>query len=263
MQNKWRLIVDDVDDAFVNMAKDEAIFQFLLNGNSFSTLRFYLWKPHAISIGRYQNIEEINLKKCEELKIDYTRRLTGGGCVLHSNELTYSFITTDEKFLSFSILDSYQIINKVLIKALDQLGIKSDLNDKKPDISEIKNFCFLSPSLYDILVQGKKIIGSAQKRTKKIFFQHGSILLNRDQRIKSIVKKNEELKDSNDLMIGINEIIEKISLDKIQEAIIKNFEKSFEIKFNKEEISQEEKNEAKKLENKYKSKKWIIEGKYA
>ncbi|MEM3088632.1 MAG: lipoate--protein ligase family protein, partial [Candidatus Bathyarchaeia archaeon] len=95
MLEKWRLLGLDVYNAYMNMAIDEAITQKRSQGVVPNTIRFYRWKPSAVSIGYFQLVEqEVNLDVCQELGVDVVRRMTGGGAVYHdyNGELTYSVI---------------------------------------------------------------------------------------------------------------------------------------------------------------------------
>ena len=96
---EWRIIGLDVNNAYMNMAIDEAILTARIKDLVPNTLRFYLWKPSAVSIGRFQNvIKEINIENCQKQGIDITRRITGGGAVYHDckGEITYSMIINQE-----------------------------------------------------------------------------------------------------------------------------------------------------------------------
>ena len=84
---KWRIVGLETHDAYFNMALDEAISEGIMNGSSPPTIRFYTWKPGAVSIGYFQSIrDEVNLKTCKELGIDHIRRWTGGGAVYHDTD---------------------------------------------------------------------------------------------------------------------------------------------------------------------------------
>ena len=186
--SKWRLVYSGFSDAFDNMATDEAILWACARGLSPPTIRFYGWRPHAVSLGYSQNIEEaLHLNACESLGIDIVRRLTGGKAVLHDKELTYSVISpTNNPLFPKSILDTYKKISSCLITGFRRLGIHADMivseNGKRCLGEETRNdpSCFSAPSLYEITVHGKKICGSAQRRVHGAFLQHGSILLEFD-----------------------------------------------------------------------------------
>jgi lipoate-protein ligase A len=157
------------NNAYINMAIDEVLLL-----SRVPVLRLYQWKPCAISIGRYQDMNEIDLEYCIENSIDVVRRITGGKAVLHEKELTYTFII-DKKMMPRSIIESYKIISSAIIQGLRILGLNPEMN-----CSKIKNkdnpVCFREPSFNELTINRKKFVGSAQVRKKGKLLQHGSIL---------------------------------------------------------------------------------------
>ena len=164
MENEWRLVVTGHNSANYNMALDEAIMK-LSHGQDAPTLRFYGWKPAAISIGYFQGMnDEVDISRCKELGVDVVRRITGGGAVFHDKELTYSFVATEEsKLLPRNILDSYKKICNGVIAGLGELSLQASF-----------------VPLNDVVVAGKKISGNAQTRREKAILQHGTVLLGVD-----------------------------------------------------------------------------------
>lgn len=162
---KWRVVELETHDAYLNMALDEAVSEGIMNGSSPPTIRFYTWKPGAVSIGYFQSIkDEVNLEKCKELGVDCIRRWTGGGAVYHDaeGEITYSLIAPASLFPK-NINKSYEVICGWIINGLKTLGIDAAF----------------SP-INDVLVSGKKISGSAQTRRGGILLQHGTVLYDLD-----------------------------------------------------------------------------------
>ncbi len=162
---KWRIVGLETYDAYFNMALDEAISEGIRAGSSLPTIRFYNWKPGAVSIGYFQGIrDEVNLEVCRELGIDRIRRWTGGGAVYHDfeREITYSVIAPAGIFPK-NIIESYRLICGWLVNGLGNLGIEAEF---KP--------------VNDILVKNKKISGSAQTRRGGILLQHGTLLYGLD-----------------------------------------------------------------------------------
>jgi lipoate-protein ligase A len=254
-KKKWRLIIDPPAAAYWNMAVDETIFEGGEEGKFPSTLRFYQWQPAALSLGRYQPVGEIDLSACQQLGIDWVRRVTGGGCVLHSAEITYSLFTTEGQFTSLSVLDFYQWVNRVLVDAFQSLGLEVYLKTEKESVSS--SFCFLFSSQYDILAGGKKLVGSAQKRSRGKLLQHGSILLKVDERIKKIVKNSSSYSPKK-TMVGIFDLLGKeLSPGEIETLIAAKFEENWGIKFFQENLSWAEEKQAQILEReKYRNPQW-------
>ena len=111
----WRLLKPEVYDAYTNMAIDEAIMKARIENKVPNTLRFYTWKPSAVSIGRFQKVEDqIYVKNCRKNGVDIVRRISGGGAVYHdqNGEITYSIVATlrDLGYADLDMLSAYQKI---------------------------------------------------------------------------------------------------------------------------------------------------------
>jgi len=156
----WRVLPYSENDAYMNMAIDEAICESVAAGGP-PTIRFYGWSPSAVSLGYFQCIEhEVDLAACEGAGIDIVRRRTGGGAVYHDKdgEITYSVIAGEALFPK-GILESYREICGWIIDSFAILGMNAEF---KP--------------INDITVGGKKISGNAQTRRNGVLLQHGTIL---------------------------------------------------------------------------------------
>jgi lipoate-protein ligase A len=190
-----RLIESGFCDAATNMAVDEALFLSYRNHLSVPTLRLYGWEPAAFSIGYSQDpFQLLNLDALKEKKIDLVRRPTGGGILFHDNELTYSIVGVSGDFShSKSVKESFEKITGFLIEAYRMLGAQAKFSKAKTvSPHAVADFCFARKEEYDIVIQGKKIGGNAQKRRHDIILQHGSIPLAFDKnRIKNFFKKPE------------------------------------------------------------------------
>jgi lipoate-protein ligase A len=165
------------------MALDEAIVDAVSNGVSPSTMRFYEWDPHAITLGYSQKIGVgINTRLCAIDGVDITRRLTGGRAVFHEHELAYSVIgTIDDPFFGGRIIETYKSINRVILDGFHTMGIDAEMNmntvQKKLSTADHHMLpCFLTASRFEITVRTRKIVGSAQRRFGRVFLQQGSIL---------------------------------------------------------------------------------------
>ena len=178
----WVYFDTEENTAAFNMAMDEAFAEAIIKNPALSVIRTYSWKPKAISIGYFQNaIRDFNIDKIKKSKIDFVRRTTGGRAVFHANEFTYSTVShIDNTLLGNNLRDTYNVIGLAILKALHMSGF-SKLELKKintsDNISKTVKPCFSSTGRYEIVYKNKKIVGSAQKRTRNIIQQHGSILL--------------------------------------------------------------------------------------
>ena len=267
-KNSWRLIIHGKNDQFYNMAVDEAIAKTTGEKHLFPTLRFYQWNPATLSLGYFQKFKtEINYEFCKLNNIGVVRRITGGRAVLHDDEITYSVcIPADNPLYEKNLIDSYKLIAEALAEGLAILGLNPQFNYKKlPDVHS-SSACFDAPSLYEITVNGKKIIGSAQKRFQNVFLQHGSIPFTIDsEKLFNCFKfENSELKNRlknnfKKIATGINqEKGESVSIEKAINAFIAGFTNKFNIEFFQDDISQIEKKLIDEtLYKKYASSEWL------
>lgn len=178
MTTPWRLIDSGRCDAAWNMALDEALSLEVRNGLSPSTLRLYGWDRPSLSIGCFQKTGDINVGACKSRHIPIVRRPTGGRAILHEEELTYSLSArTDEEPFCRGLLDSYQRIGRAFSLAFARAGISVTVKERRARGRELtkSSLCFQSSSYAEILIDGKKAVGSAQKRWTDGFLQQGSI----------------------------------------------------------------------------------------
>ncbi len=161
-----------------NMAFDEALL--LCSDPGQMVFRTFTWEPACLSLGCFQKYSEVNEQACKHHCIDIVRRPTGGRAVLHDKELTYSIIVrAPHPLLDQSVLSSYYLLCEGIVRALNNIGVLATL--KKSEDNELSTpSCFAAPTFNDIEVNGKKIVGSAQMRTREGLLQHGSILLDVD-----------------------------------------------------------------------------------
>jgi lipoate-protein ligase A len=164
------------------MAVDEAILESIHRGDSLPTLRLYSWTPACLSLGHAQPYADVDLARLRERGWEVVRRVTGGRAILHTDELTYSVAGPAENpILAGSVLESYSRLAQALLHAVQDLRLPVDMKEGKADESGKTNpVCFEVPSTYEITVNGKKLIGSAQARKKEGVLQHGSLPLSGD-----------------------------------------------------------------------------------
>lgn len=182
---RWRLLIDEAANAAWNMAADEAMLLSHAMGEIPPTLRFYTWKPAAVSLGYFQKAEaDIDREACARLGIDVIRRLTGGRAVLHDAEVTYSLVVReDEHYIPAGVTASYLFFSRGLQSGLARLGINAQMQTPEGSVGNPygkmvrSSACFDTPSHYEITVAGRKVVGSAQVRRDGVLLQHGSILL--------------------------------------------------------------------------------------
>jgi lipoate-protein ligase A len=171
------------------MALDEALLDWHSEGLLPPIVRFYGWTPATLSIGYFQNVEkEINMDAVRNHNLGFVRRPTGGRGVLHEHELTYSIIVSEDyPNMPATVTEAYRVLSEGLLIGFQKLGLNAyfsvpDTAEKKSDLKNPKSaVCFDAPSWYELVVEGKKVAGSAQTRQKGVILQHGAILLDLDE----------------------------------------------------------------------------------
>ena len=206
------------------MADDIEAFNALESGKNDQIIRIYSWKPRCISLGYSQNIEEeIELRRAKEYGWDVVQRPTGGGIVFHNEaEVTYSLIIVKDR-LPDGLVPSYLKISEAVICALGKLGMKVEISKSKVDSRKLKvGLCFSYPEGYEIVADGKKIVGAAQKRGKRALLQQGSIFVrSADPLAFSVLKKDHEKQNA----ISIEEVLGRVpSFDELSRALISGFQ---------------------------------------
>lgn len=177
MNTFWRLIDSGRCDAAYNMAVDEAIAINVRGGDLPPTLRLYGWLGPSVSLGSFQKITDINLQYCIRNNIPVVRRPTGGRGILHDDELTYSFSSKNEGEFSAGLLETYRKLSAAFQFALNKIGLNVTIKMRREAGRNLTRspLCFQSTSYGEISFDGKKLIGSAQKRWSDGFLQQGSI----------------------------------------------------------------------------------------
>jgi len=181
-RSTWRLIRSAPADGATQMAVDEAVWQAVAQGWVPPTLRLYGWEPPCLSLGRHQPLAEVDRKALHRAGHGLVRRPTGGRAILHADELTYSVAVplTDPRVRG-GVLESCQRLSEGLVEALRLLGVRNVAahqgGQRLPPTSPV---CFEAPSPFEITVDGRKLIGSAQMRGRGTLLQHGSLPLHGD-----------------------------------------------------------------------------------
>lgn len=179
---QWRFLNTGPDHPGMNMALDEAILSACEAGAAPPTLRVYGWQPPALSLGYAQPVDkEVNTDACRRHGIEIVRRPTGGRAVLHDDEVTYSVVMPiDLPDGARTLTEHYHLIGRALAAALAHLGLSVRLARPQRAAKERQApspACFAALSRYELSVEGKKLVGSAQKRGQQALLQHGSIPL--------------------------------------------------------------------------------------
>lgn len=182
-RSPWRLIDSGPLDGPSNMAVDEALLNSFASGQSEPIVRFYGWSPPAFSLGRFQDVSQVlHVDRCVAAGIPVVRRITGGGCLYHAEEVTYSIICRPEHLAGAGgVKESFRVMCGFLLSTYRKLGLASDFAVDaavRPDrLGERTLLCCAGTEEYDILISGRKLGGNAQRRTRGLIFQHGSLPL--------------------------------------------------------------------------------------
>jgi len=167
-------------DGITNMAIDQAIMESVGDGVVPPTLRFYGWEPACLSLGYAQRARDVNWDGIGAKGWNVVRRPTGGRAILHTDELTYSIsFPQDHPIVQGDIVTSYRRLSEGLKYGLELLGVDSQTAPYQKGALQ-SPVCFETPSAYEITINGKKLIGSAQVRRQKAVLQHGSVPLTGD-----------------------------------------------------------------------------------
>ncbi|BBJ27157.1 lipoate--protein ligase family protein [Athalassotoga saccharophila] len=223
----WQLVDSGIMDGFKNMAYDLALLDSVQDE---PILRFYEWYPPALSIGRFQRTEDLNIDFIRKMGFDLVRRPSGGRAVLHYDELTYSVILP-ASMSNKSVLESYLEISRAILNGLKRLNLDCRISRDKKNYMR-NSACFAVTSVYEISVDGKKLVGSAQVRRNGKILQHGSIPFKSHVKEYANSFKNSESLDKilEDSMTSIEEHL-KITMDELKKAILEGFIETLNIEF--------------------------------
>ena len=273
MTETWNFINTGSHDPYYNMAMDEALLNFVSRGEIDPVIRFYTWNPATLSIGYFQRLQkEIDIDKVKEKGYGLVRRQTGGRGVLHDKELTYSVIVPESHpNMPSTVTEAYKIISQGLLEGFKNLGFETyfAIPRSKEERDKLKqprsSVCFDAPSWYELVVEGRKIAGSAQTRQKGVILQHGSILqdIDIDDLFDMFIFKNERLKAKMkenfvQKAVAINDISNQhITLNEMENAFKSGFKKGLNIDFKPLELTEKQKEEVQELEEKYRSEAWM------
>jgi lipoate-protein ligase A len=180
---EWQIIDSGRLLPEVIMAKDERLLH-QLSLDSSPILHLYEWEGDCLTYGYFTNPHKyLNVNSLENFQIKMARRPTGGGVIFHLTDFAFSaLIPVHHPSFSLNTLENYAFINRLVIQVIVQAfnpSYKPNLLMTEPICStnESYSFCMAKPTQYDVILNGKKVGGAAQRRTKKGFLHQGSISL--------------------------------------------------------------------------------------
>ena len=174
----WRLIDSGPGEPAHNMAVDRAL---LASADSRPVLRLYGWSPAALSLGYFQPVEPF-VALAREAGLVLVRRPTGGGAIHHDQELTFGIVATPGRDgYPAAVIEAYEWVHAVLVDALARVGVTVHLRGGDAPLSvrpRTAGLCFADITALDLVdIDGRKLVGSAQRRTGGRVLHHGSIPL--------------------------------------------------------------------------------------
>lgn len=240
----WRFINTGLNTGSFNMDYD---LELVRNFSGSPVLRVYKWKPYCISLGANQDYNSVNQNKTSDDGFDIVKRPTGGRAILHAEELTYSVVhPVSEDKMPKQIYREINLALKNGLKNYHSLLEKLELEHSQPHFPSFykdtkSTLCFAVSAMNELNYQGKKVVGSAQRKIGNVILQHGSILCGSyHKRIIDYLnlpdEKLEELKNEIEQTTTELEAIldEKINYQKLSIAIKKGFENHFNVKLEEE-----------------------------
>ncbi|MFN2297322.1 MAG: biotin/lipoate A/B protein ligase family protein [Anaerolineales bacterium] len=257
----WRLILDDPCGGARNMAVDEALLEETAAGRSPPTLRLYAWNPPTLSLGFAQQAADADRKALRRLGWGLVRRPTGGRAILHTDELTYAIAGPESHpLLRGGVLESYRRLSLGLLAGLKLLGVAARADSGGRSRRAGNPVCFEVSSKYEISVDWRKLVGSAQARRLGGVLQHGAlplcgdlarilqVLANPDSTAERIRRRAVTLAD----LLG-----REVPWTEAAEAVARGFAETFEIQMQRGELTEQEKTRTGELaRRKYGSEEW-------
>jgi lipoyl(octanoyl) transferase len=233
----WSVLLDGYQSGPFNMALDETLLDEVSKPQAHpqTYLRLYQWMRPTVSLGFSQKAERVvDLDYCSAHGIDVVRRPTGGKAVLHHRELTYSVISNDAAVFPIGdISKTYRRIAYALQKGLGILGVETTLAQgcgRSTAMGPLPAACFAVSNHFEVLWQNRKLVGSAQRRTKTAFLQHGSILIEFDAEMLSGTLRSCDVASVSAVVTDLKTCLGSIPpMHDLIRAMSKGFEESFAV----------------------------------
>jgi len=243
----WNVLLDGYQSGAFNMALDETLLEEVSKPQAHpqTYLRFYQWSRPTLSLGFSQKSERVvDFNYCDVHGIDVVRRPTGGKAVLHDGELTYAVISNDVFFFAIGdISKTYRRIADALRTGLGLLGIQTTLAQHyggSTAIGPLPAACFAVSNHFELLWQNRKLVGSAQRRTKTAFLQHGSILIEFDVEMLSGALRSCDIASVRPFVTDLKTCLGAVPpTHDLIEALSKGFEASFAVHLVNHQLSQD------------------------
>ncbi|BBG65889.1 lopoate-protein ligase A [Hydrogenimonas sp.] len=270
MTKKWRFIDTELGSAHWNMAVDEALLDRFGEDDT-PILRLYRWEP-SLSFGRFSKpLGSIDLALAGKSGVSCVRRITGGGILVHGGDLSYSIILPSSFAKKRGIKGSYRFLCRFLIRLYEKLGLsagfvaESQKEEKKPSqllrtglFTRGSNICLAGNEEYDILIDGRKMGGNAQRHTKRAMLQHGSIPLYIDRDLLEPLFLEDSGLDGAATLHGLGV---KTDFNALSLLLKEAFCETFGVTAVQEGLRSDESERANELlDRKYRDERWTVDG---
>jgi len=261
----WRFIARRSDDGASHMALDQALLESATCPSFPPTLRFQRWVPPALSLGRFQKLEEVDLEACAAAGVEVVRRPTGGRSILHLEDFTYSLVLPSSMPLPPGVVETYTLICRGIVAALRLLGLQPVIQvGSGARYAPSGAACFAASTQADLRCGDRKVCGSAQLRRGGAVLQHGSILL-RDRselhfrllRFQGEEERLASLRAYHRNCASLEELGVDTDWEEVAECFRRGFEESFGVRLREGELQEGEEVRWRSLIPGYRSPEWI------
>jgi lipoyl(octanoyl) transferase len=247
------------------MALDQVLLESAAAAGFPPTLRFYRWSPPALSIGRFQSIDDVELVACAREGIEVVRRPTGGKSILHLDDFTYSIVMPASFPLPDNVAEAYRIICLGILRALQILGFAAAMQSHdSEDYRLTGGACFAAATQADLESAGRKLCGSAQVRRGGAVLQHGSMLLeDHSELLFRILRFDSERERLNGLesyrrrCTALNRGDESCSWDEVATSFVRGFREIFGAEIEEGVLTTREEARWEALTHAYASPEWL------
>lgn len=199
---KWNILDTGEGSCSENMRLDGELLENL-DQHTLPILHFYQWKGDCATYGHFVKPSDyLNLEAAKELGLSLAKRPTGGGIVFHIWDLAFSIlIPAGHPYFSENTLENYAFVNNGVLAAAESfLSEKPELIPSNAEALDpsCSRFCMAQPTKYDVVLQGRKIAGAAQRKTKKGFLHQGTIALKMppEEYLRKVLKSDTKVVDA-------------------------------------------------------------------
>lgn len=219
-------------------------------------LRLYGWKP-ALSLGRFSNVSKsVDLERLEQQELSCVRRMTGGGVLVHGGDLSYALILPRVFLKDKGVKESYRYLCRFLIRLYENLGFMAQFTCDIQVKEKSSNVCLAGNETYDIMIEGNKMGGNAQRHTRHTLFQHGSIPMQVDEmRLKPIFLEDSGLEHA----ATLERLGSMVAYEQLAGLLKKAFCETFDVNVMPDSLHLSEERSARELlVRKYSQRRWNI-----